>query len=43
MVLYFRTWANQQMSDDLIRQLEEHGLTLAKQKQDYFGNTLHIS
>ncbi|XP_060582913.1 pleckstrin homology domain-containing family D member 1-like isoform X2 [Ruditapes philippinarum] len=30
------TWANQQMSDDLIRQLEEHGLTLAKQKQDYF-------
>ncbi|XP_045186959.1 pleckstrin homology domain-containing family D member 1-like isoform X2 [Mercenaria mercenaria] len=30
------TWDNQQMSDDLIRQLEEHGLTLAKQKQDYF-------
>lgn len=30
------TWANQQLSDDMIRKLEEHGLAMAKQKQDYF-------
>lgn len=30
------TWANQQLSDDMIRKLEEHGLAMAKEKQDYF-------
>ncbi|KAL3873386.1 hypothetical protein ACJMK2_036514, partial [Sinanodonta woodiana] len=30
------TWANAHIADDLIRQLEEHGLQMAKQKQHYF-------
>ncbi|XP_052275036.1 pleckstrin homology domain-containing family D member 1-like isoform X2 [Dreissena polymorpha] len=30
------TYANQQLSHDLIRQLEEHGQVMAKQRQDYF-------
>ncbi|XP_052767150.1 pleckstrin homology domain-containing family D member 1-like isoform X2 [Mya arenaria] len=30
------TWANQQLSNDMIRQLEEHGQVMAKQRQDYF-------
>lgn len=30
------TWDNQELSDDMIRSLEEQGLAMAKQKQDYF-------
>ena len=35
--VYFRTWDNHQLSDNMIRRLEEQGLAMAKQKQDYFG------
>ncbi|KAL4239159.1 PH domain [Mactra antiquata] len=30
------TWDNQQLSVNMIKQLEEHGLAMAKQRQDYF-------
>ena len=36
-VLLFSTWQNQQLSDDMIRQLDERGLTLAKERQVFVG------
>lgn len=36
--LFSRTWKSSKLADEMINQLEEHGLQMAKQKQDYFGN-----
>ena len=36
-LLFFRTWKNVQLGDALIQHLENEGLKMAQEKQDYFG------
>lgn len=33
-----RTWKSSRLADEMIHQLEEQGLQMAKQRQEYFGN-----
>ena len=34
---FYRTWNNAQISEAVIQQQEQHGLQMAKEKQDYYG------
>lgn len=38
-LIFCRTWKNSQLMGDMIKQLEDQGLQMAKQKQEYFGET----
>lgn len=38
-LLNYRTWKNAQLMDNMIKQLEDQGLQMAKQKQVYFGRS----
>jgi hypothetical protein len=35
--VHFSTWNNAQLGDTMIQQLENQGLQMAKERQDYFG------
>jgi hypothetical protein len=41
--LLTRTWKSSKLADEMIQKLEEHGLQMAKQKQDYFGEPTLLS